>query len=115
MKTYIGWWLDSKTYTERANVPRSEIPELVDGAVQIRYDNVSKSKVKTEKIKMEKVTQVIEVDTRVNIKTNDRIRTDVDWLKVDMVELYIPKDKEAIVRMWPNRRTKLEVKRVFLV
>ena len=114
MRTYIGWWLDSKTYTNRELVPRSEEPEIVDGAVMIRYDNVNKHKAKTDKIEMEKITQVIEVDTRVNVKPYDRVKTENGWLKVESVELFVPVDKETIVRMWPNRRTALEVKRVYL-
>jgi hypothetical protein len=114
MRTYIGWWLDSKTYTNRELVPRTEEPEVVDGAVMIRYDNINKHKAKTEKIEMEKITQVIEVDTRVAIKLYDRVKTENGWLKVERVEMYLPVDKETIVRMWPNRRTALEVKRVYL-
>ncbi len=114
MRTYIGWLLDAKQYTDREQVPRSEEPDVVDGAIQIRYDNISKSKVKTTVVEMEKIAQVIELDTRVNVKPDDRVKTDQGWLKVEQVETYLPKEKEAIVRMWQNRRTALEVKRVYL-
>ncbi len=111
----MGWWLESRTYTNREDIPLSEEPELEDGAVMIRYDNVAKSKIKTTVVEMEKITQVIEVDTRVNIKPHDMISTEQGWLKCEQVELYLPKEKEAVVRMWPNRLTALQVKRVYLV
>ena len=44
MRTFIGWVLARKDYTDREQVPRNEEPELVDGAVQIRYDIVAKNK-----------------------------------------------------------------------
>jgi len=115
MRTFVGWWLESKVYIDRANIPESEEPELIDGAVMIRYDNVSKNKIKTTLIEMEKITQVIETDKRFDIKPEDMIQTEHGWLKCEQVELYLPKDKEAVVRMWPNRLAVLQVKRVYLV
>lgn len=114
MRTYIGWLLDSKTYTNREDVPRSEEPDLVDGAVMIRYDNVNKHKAITSKIELEKITQVIEIDTRVAVKVHDRVYTENGWLKVESVDMYLPKEKESIVKLWPARRTALEVKRLYL-
>lgn len=114
MRTYVGWWLQSKQYTNRENVPRFEEPENVDGAVMIRYDNINKNKAKTSVIEMEKVTQVIDVDTRVDIKPYDKVRTEQGWLKVEQVELYVPENMLSVVRMWPNRRSKVEIKRVYL-
>jgi hypothetical protein len=114
MRTYIGWWRQAKGYTDREDVPRSETPDTVEGAVQIRYDNLSKSKIKTTVVEMEKITQVIEVDTKVNIKPDDRVKTENGWLKVEQTENYLPPEKEAIVKVWQNRRTALEVKRVYL-
>ncbi len=115
MRTFIGWWAMAKTYTDREDIPVSEEPENVDGAVMIRYDNVSKSKIKTSVVEMDKITQVIEVDTRVDIKPEDMIKTEHGWLKCEQVELYLPKDKEVVVRMWANRLSALQVKRVYLV
>jgi hypothetical protein len=114
MRTYIGWYLEAKTYTNREQVPRSEDPDTLEGAVQIRYDNISKSKVKTSVVEMETITQVIEVETRVDLKPDDRVLTEHGWLKVVQTELIVPEDKLSIVRMWPNRRGFVEVKRVYL-
>lgn len=114
MKTYIGWWLQSFNYTDREDIPRSEEPDLVEGSVMIRYDNVSKSKTKTTVIEMDQITQVIDIETRIDAKPNDLIRTENGWLKVVTTENYLPEDKQSIVRMWPNRRSRLEVKRVYL-
>lgn len=114
MRTFIGWWVQSKAYLDREQVPRTDIPEMIEGAVQIRYDNINKNKAKTSSIEMEKVTQVIDINTNVQVKPNDRIKTELGWLKVEQVELYVPEDKLSVVRMWPNRRTRVEVKRVYL-
>ena len=114
MRTYIGLWLQAKGYTDREDVPRFDEPDTVEGAVQIRYDNVLKSKIKTTVIEMESVTQVIELDTRVDVKPDDRVKTENGWLKVVQVENILPPEKEAVVRLWANRRSRLEVKRVYL-
>lgn len=114
MRTNIGWLLEAKVFTDREDVPRSENPGTVEGAVMIRYDNIQKSKVKTTVVEMENITQVIEVDTRVNVKPDDRVSTEHGWLKVEQVENILPADKESVVRLWPNRRSYLEVKRVYL-
>lgn len=115
MRTFIGWWLQSQTYTDRDLIPRSEEPEVSDGAVQIRYDVVSKHKAKTSVIEMDIVRHVIEVDTRVNVRPDDKvILTDKSECKVLEVELIVPENKLSVVRMWPNRRSAVEVKRVYL-
>lgn len=114
MKTYVGWYLEATTYLDREDVPRTEIPDTVEGAVMIRYDNVSKSRIKTPVIEMNKITQVIDTDTRVDVKPDDRINTEHGWLRVEWVERYVPDDKLSVVRMWPNRRSRLEIKRVYL-
>ena len=113
MRTFPGWWLESKNYTNQADVPRSQSPEKVEGAVFIRYDLITSRKEVKQMIEQRKITQVIEVDTRVDIKDRDMVYTD-KWLKVDYVDTYIPEDKMSIVRLWPNRKSHVEVKRVYL-
>lgn len=114
MLTFQGWWLESKKYRDREDVPRNENPEVVEGAVLIRYDYLTKKNEGTQGIRDRKHTQLIEVETRVNIKPADRVYTD-QWLKVDYVDTYIPESKKSIVRMWPGRRNQVERKRVYLV
>ena len=114
MRTYIGWWLMSKEYTNVEDIPRDQVPETVEGAVQIRYDMISRNRAKTMGIEVSKVTEIIEVDTRVNIKPDDRVYVGT-WLRVETVDTRVPKEKEAIVRMWANRRSAVEVKVVTLV
>jgi hypothetical protein len=114
MLTFIGWWLESKNYTNREQVPRTEEPEKVIGATQIRFDYINKKQESTVNIEMRKHTQLIEVGTRVNIKPKDMVYTD-KWLKVDYVETYIPESKKSIVRMWPHRKIEVERKRVYLI
>lgn len=114
MLTFQGWWLQSKIYKDREQVPRDESPEKVVGAVLIRFDFLTQKNEGTQGIKDRKHTQLIEVATRVDIQPMDRVYTD-KWLKVDFVDTYIPENKKAIVRMWPNRKSQVERKRVYLV
>ena len=114
MRAFVGWWLESKKYTNQANVPRDQEPDTVDGAVPIRYDLVEKKLSRYENgMKSEKTTTIIDTDIRVNIKLNDRIYVG-DWLKVVGVDISIPKGKENIIKMWPKRINKIANKRVSL-
>lgn len=113
MRTFIGWWIESKVYTNREDVPRSESPEKLVGSVFIRYDEITTRKELKSIIEQRKITKVIEVDTRVNIKEEDYVYTD-GWLEVDYVDVYIPDDKLSILKLWPKRKNALEVKRVYL-
>lgn len=113
MLTYQGWWLESINATNRENVLRTEEPELVEGAVAIRYDEISNYKIPTEQFKNIKIEQVIEIETRVEAKRGDMIYTD-KWLKVEQVDTYVPEKMKAVVRMWPNRKSKVERKRAYL-
>ena len=113
MLPYQGWWLEAKSYTNRENVPRTEEPETLEGAVAIRYDEISNYKIPTERFKNIKIEQVIEIETKINAKRNDMIYTD-RWLKVEQVETYVPEKMKAVVRMWPNRKAKVERKRAYL-
>ena len=114
MLSFQGWWIESKNYTNREQVPRNESPENIVGAVLIRFDMIDTKKAQTQGFENRQVTQVIEVDTRVNIKPKDLVYTD-KWLRVDVVDTYVPEDKKAIVRMWPGRKSKVERKRVYLI
>lgn len=115
MLTFIGWWLQSKRYSDRESIPRTESPETVDGAVQIRYESIEKKREAGRTgFDMDKYTEVIEVDTRVDIMPKDMVYT-TRWLKVSHVDVFIPENKKAVVRMWPNRRTHVERKRAYLI
>lgn len=114
MLSFQGWWLESKNYTNREQVPRNESPEIVEGAVLIRFDMIDTKKTQTQGFENRQVTQVIEVETRVDIKPKDLVYTD-KWLRVDAVDTFVPEDKKAIVRMWPGRKRAVERKRVYLI
>lgn len=114
VRTFIGWWLESKNYVNRENVPRNEEPQTVDGAVQLRYDVVAKHKeMVVNGTTMRKYSVVIDTDFKNNIKEADRIYTD-KWYRVERVEEMIPEHKLGIVKSWPGQYKNTAVKRVYL-
>ena len=114
MRTFIGWVLNSKSYTDRESIPRNEVPELVDGAVQIRYDIVAINKeIYVNATTSRKYSLIIDVDYKSKIETHDMIYTD-KWYKVSKVEESLPKNKEKVVRTWPAQYEKHAIKRVYI-
>ena len=115
MRTFIGWVLASKDYTDREQVPRNEEPENVDGAVQIRYDIVAKNKeIYVNATTSKKYSLIIDLDFRAKIETHDMIYTD-KWYKVNKVEEILPANKEKVVRTWPAQYEKHAIKRVYII
>jgi hypothetical protein len=116
MRTFIGWWLSSREYTDRADIPRNEVPELVDGAVQVRYDllGINKS-IYRGGVKSKQYTYIIECDFKEKIEQFDYIYVDKDWRKVDEVEEKLPKEKQAVIKAWPGKYQEHAVKVVYLL
>lgn len=114
MRTFQGWYLEAKSYITLGDVPRSQDPATVSGSTLVRYDLVQTKKSEYKNgVVVETDTTIIDTDTNLNIKKDDRIFVG-KWLKVDSVEYIVPKEKEKIVRLWPNRLLSVAIKRVYL-
>lgn len=114
MRTFKGWYLEAKRYTDLGSVPRTQDPDTVDGAVALQYDLISRKNHEYKNgVIVEKKSVVIETNTNVNLKKDDRVFVG-EWLKVIEVDTIIPKEKEKVVRLYPNYANKVAVKRVVL-
>ncbi len=114
MRTFQGWYLEAKKYTELGQVPRTQDPDTINGSTLIRYDLISRKNHEYKNgVVVEKREIVIETDMNLNVKKDDRIFVG-EWLKVIEVDIVVPKEKEKIVRMYPNRINHVSVKRVLL-
>ena len=115
MRSLIGYWLASKEYTDREDVPRNEEPENVEGAVQIRYDILERNKeVYTNATTSKKYSFIIECSFKDTIDVHDLIYVQNEWYEVERVNEKLPKEKQAIVKAWPGLYERHAVKVVYL-
>jgi ribosomal protein L23 len=111
---FEGYWLEAKLLLNREDITRTENPELVSGSVPIRYDVVDNKKSEYKNgVATLKYTQVLEIDTKIEVKPYDYIYTD-RWLKVEDVNLTIPDNKKHVIRMFPNSTSRWAKKVVAL-
>jgi hypothetical protein len=114
MRTFVGYWLESKKYIDRDKVPANEMPESIDGSVFLRYDLIAKNKeVYVNATTSNKYSYIIECEFKDDIKPRDYVYID-KWYKVSQVEENVPKDKVNVVRTYPARYKNVAVRKVYL-
>ncbi len=115
MRTFNGLYLEAKRYTELGDIPSTQNPNTIGGVANINYDLISNVRKEYRNgIVVEIFETLIEVDNKYEIRKNDRVYINGVWLKVQEVNVTLPKNKEKQVKMWPNLLNELSVKRVVL-
>ena len=115
MRTFTSYLLSAKRYLEFRNVPETQEAEIVGGGQMITYDIVKETNFEfINGIKQEVKTIVIEVDSKFEVKKDDRILHRGIWYKVDSVDLMLPESKRKNVKLWKNLIERMSVKHVTL-
>lgn len=115
MRTFTSYVLSAKRYLELKDVPKTQDAQTIGGGQLISYDIVKESNFEyLNGIKQEVKTVVIEVDSKFEVKKDDRILHRGTWYKVDSVDLVLPESKRKNVKLWKNLVERMSVKHVTL-
>lgn len=117
-------WYEGQHYIERANVPRGEEYEPLDGESYIQFEDISLDRARhmAGGVSMDGVERVIKSKNNIVFSIDDRIEFEDEFnndgsrlnLKVKSVQLVIPADKKQIVDRMPKLKYQLAEKVLYL-
>lgn len=112
----IGYYQEAIRYTDPSAVPRSQTVGLHDGQVQFRFKFLSDKRetLEVRGVQRKVFVKVLETKSDLPFKVNDVIYIGSENYRISFIDKHLPKDKEGIVRRWPQSLQKYQVTRLTL-